>query len=66
MCDMLDGRTFGRGDVDVLWSTDVTEDVMNFIQAAEKSTFISQHKERWPGIGSLYCQCFVRAVDALR
>ena len=27
--DMLDGRTFGRGDVDVLWASEITEDLTN-------------------------------------
>ena len=59
----MDGRTFGRGDVDVLWASEVTLDLTNFLQAMEKSTFVSQHEERWPGISSLYCECFVRIVD---
>ena len=63
--DMLDGRTFGRGDVDVLWASEITEDLTNFLQATDKSTFISQHEERWPGVGNLYCECFVRATSHL-
>ena len=65
MSDMLDGRTFGRGDIDVLWASEVTVDMNNFLQASSKSTFVSQHEERWPGIGSLYCKCFVRSVEML-
>ena len=38
-------------------------DLTNFLQAMEKSTFVSQHEERWSGISSLYCECFVRIVD---
>ena len=65
MCARLDGRTFGRGDADILWSSEVAADVMNFIRATDKSTFASQHEERWPGIGALYCECFEKAVNNL-
>lgn len=66
MADRLDGRTFGRGDIDVLWASEVTDDLANFLQATEKSTFTSQHEERWPGIGALYCESFVHCVSGLR
>ena len=65
MSDMLDGRTFGRGDVDVLWASEIMADLTSFLQASPKSAFVSKHEERWPGIGSLYCKCFVRSVDML-
>ena len=64
MCDMLDGRTFGRDDV--LWSSQVSDEIERFLQSREKSTFHSEHEARWPGLCSLYCECFVRAVDMLR
>jgi hypothetical protein len=63
MCDMLDGRTFGRDDV--LWSSQVSDEIERFLQSREKSTFHSEHDVRWPGLCSLYCECFVRAVDNL-
>ena len=65
MMDRLDGRTFGRGDADVLWASEITTDLANFLHDTEKSNFISQHEERWPGIVNLYCECFVRSVDML-
>ena len=65
MSDFMDGRTFGRGEVDVLWASEISADLTNFLQATEKSTFVSEHQDRWPGIVSLYCEAFVRGVGML-
>lgn len=63
MCDQLDGRTCSNT---VLWASDLdAADLDTFIQAADKSTFVSEHEERCPGIGNLYCQCFAHAADRL-
>ena len=61
----MDGRTFGRGEVDVLWASEVSADLTNFLQATEKSTFVSEHQDRWPRIVSAYCEAFVHGVGML-
>ena len=65
MSNMLDGYTFDGGTLDVLWASEVKDDLDAFIHATNKSTFVSLHEHRWPGISSLYCRCFVRAVESL-